>query len=68
MVARHKKYNYETAAGLWDQGEKSLDLVRRALCIPGLQEGPDGVNPDQFSPQHSVEVFEDAVLLLAVPC
>lgn len=66
MVARHKKYSYETAAGLGYRDEKSLDEVRRAHCTPVLQYRPGGVKPVALSPQRSVDVLEDAVVLLSV--
>lgn len=40
--------------------------MRRALCIPGLQEGPDKVKPTQLGPHGSVDVCEDAVVVLSV--
>lgn len=63
MVARHKKYGYETAAGFWYQGEKTLNQVRRARCTPVLQEGPDGEKPTQLNPHRSTNIFEDAFAL-----
>lgn len=67
MVARHKKYSHETAAGLWYQGEKALDEVRRAHCTPVLQYRPGDVKPAALSPHRSVDALGDAVALLAVP-
>lgn len=40
--------------------------MRRALCIPGLQEGPDKVKPTRLGPHGSVDVCEDAVVVLSV--
>jgi len=64
MVARHKKYGYETATGLWNRGEKSLDQVRRARGTPALQEGRDGAKPAQLSPHRSMDIFKDALVLV----